>query len=759
MSVTKYSELYTVLFSKRVSRAIQCSCHVNEIAFGDRSEFVGVASPSHSEMPEPKRRRLSGKFQPERLFVAPPETEARPSDSALDSQQNPMDHVRKLLHLAESCAPRVGKVVIQDGPLFEGVQEAFPDKKVVVIDVCRGINRMRTCPFSSKGIAPIRRSFGKRRSDLQPFLDDAWESWEGLSHRQQIRACTPSRILVTIFATNKRECPVDSPKEEESKRIRTEGDENVGSQNGNAPISHEQVPNGEDYDQTGELNKHEGISQVEPKSHGPLYQKLDEKTRQMIQKIHQNLGHPDARTLQLALKRYGWSEKEVRGSADFQCPICLEKQQPKVSRPGHLALPRDFNDHISFDAAEWQDPQGKKYGFYHFIDSATNFHVAIPYIQQTTDSLIEAFNLAWLRWAGPPKSIMFDSATEANSEKFARFLQANAISSYVIPTEAHWQLGRAERNGAVLKHMITKYHEDHPIQNQGDFEQGLIHLCNAKNAMSRHAGYTPELWVLGKMKPVPGCNSNVYMDSASYMGLEESETEGNKFQEMMSRRESARIAFVKADHSAAVRKAIHARSRPDRMTFNVGDMVMYWRAGKGVEDGAWHGPAKILMTEGNNLVWISHLTRLYRCAPEHVRRLSEDEAQGISPQELQTFQLPNRTGTGVFQFRELSTQASPTATNPRPADNIPHDPDLIIPNPPDTDNNSHNPPPSIGQPDDEPGCQNVDSSRPPTPTEEIPDPAVVTPVPEDIDDDLVAVDQNRDHWEIQGDTDPSPCHS
>ena len=347
---------------------------------------------------------------------------------------------------------------------------------------------------------------------------------------------------------------------------------------------------------------------------------------------------------------------------------------------------------------------------------------------------------------------MFDSATEANSEKFARFLQANAISSYVIPTEAHWQLGRAERNGAVLKHMITKYHEDHPIQNQEDFEQGLIHLCNAKNAMSRHAGYTPELWVLGKMKPVPGCNSNVYMDSASYMGLEESETEGNKFQEMMSRRESARLAFVRADHSAAVLKAIHARSRPDRMTFSVGDMVMYWRAGKGVEEGAWHGPAKILMTEGNNLVWISHLTRLYRCAPEHVRRLSEDEAQGISLQELQTFQLPNRTGTGVFQFRELSTQASPTTTNPRSTHNIHNEPDTIIPNPPVTDNNPDHPPPSVGQPDDEPGCQNADPSRPPTPTEEIPDPAVITPVPEETDDDLIAVDQTRDHWEVQGDT-------
>ena len=29
------------------------------------------------------------------------------------------------------------------------------------------------------------------------------------------------------------------------------------------------------------------------------------------------------------------------------------------------------------------------------------------------------------------------------------------MSSNVIPTEAHAQLGRAERNGAVLKHMIT----------------------------------------------------------------------------------------------------------------------------------------------------------------------------------------------------------------------------------------------------------------------------------------------------------------
>ena len=81
--------------------------------------------------------------------------------------------------------------------------------------------------------------------------------------------------------------------------------------------------------------------------------------------------------------------------------------------------------------------------------------------------------------------MMFDSATESNSEEFARYLQEQSIVSYVIPTEAHWQLGRAERHGSILKHMIDLYHAEHPIRNHEDFEPCLIHLCNSKNAMSR----------------------------------------------------------------------------------------------------------------------------------------------------------------------------------------------------------------------------------------------------------------------------------
>ena len=62
---------------------------------------------------------------------------------------------------------------------------------------------------------------------------------------------------------------------------------------------------------------------------------------------------------------------------------------------------------------------------------------------------------------------------------------------------------------------------------------------------------------------------------------------------------------------------------------------MFWREGKGTESGSWHGPAKVLMVEDRNLLWLSHLTRLYRCAPEHVRPLSEDEARSVTNTDRQ----------------------------------------------------------------------------------------------------------------------------
>lgn len=139
--------------------------------------FVQVTSTTEGT-PEPKRGRLAGKFHPEHLYVDASSTNASsPAVPTSDVPRNqsrpaePMPQVRNLIQMAERCAPRVGKVLVREGPLFEAVQELYSDKEIKVLDICRGINRMRACSIGGRGFAPFRRAFGKRRSDLEVFHD------------------------------------------------------------------------------------------------------------------------------------------------------------------------------------------------------------------------------------------------------------------------------------------------------------------------------------------------------------------------------------------------------------------------------------------------------------------------------------------------------------------------------------------------------------------------------------------------------------
>ena len=463
-----------------------------------------------------------------------------------------------------------------------------------------------------------------------------------------------------------------------------------------------------------------------------------------IIKIHKNLGHPGLPQLRAAIQSEGWSDVIIRALPDFVCDTCREQEAPKIARPAHLTAPKDFNDLVSFDALEWKTTEGKSFWCYHFIDSATNFHTAIPYQQGTSQSLIRCFEDAWIRWAGPPKEVMFDSCGEANSQEFGEFLQSHDIKAYPIPSRAHWQLGRAERNGAILKAMLSKYHAEQPIIDHEGFRQALLHLCCAKNTLSKHAGYSPELLVLGKSRRVPGSlMENDPQDASSFL-----DTEGSRVRHQMMLREAARIAYVKADHCSVLRRSLHARSRPFRMNHQIGDWVMYWKSTR-TEEGRWLGPARILMVE-HNAIWLSHLARLYRVAPEHVRVLSSHEQ--LLARELKELGTTPIQGAGVFQYQdqiqEIPGEIPRGSRDARPSEENP--PEIVPDNPGEVPRGNR--PDSIGseQPDTEP---EISSTRPASPTigdSPMPDAAQV-PVPEDDDDDsLVVTNMVHDHWQVVG---------
>jgi len=330
-----------------------------------------------------------------------------------------------------------------------------------------------------------------------------------------------------------------------------------------------------------------GIQEKDKLTHGPKFRQLSSEQKQQLIRMHNNLGHPDSTMLGNVLRDQGWPSEAIEGIKDLHCPACFENQRPKIARPSHLSKAGEFNELLMIDGVEWTAASGSQYVFYHVLDSGTNFHIAFRSTSRDTQTLIDLLGKHWLSWAGPPQQIMSDSAGEFCSEEFCRYLQTQDIKLHIIPGgEAHWQMGKCERHGAILQSMLNKYQSEHPIDSPEGFDKAMIQLVNAKNSLSRHRRYSPEILVLGKSRHVPNSNSSDDLGSSEWFdsqpdhisGLPD-DSETRVFQQNLAKRECARRAFISADVDQKIRRSYLQRSRPTRDMQSVGSWVMYWRNG------------------------------------------------------------------------------------------------------------------------------------------------------------------------------------
>ena len=56
---------------------------------------------------------------------------------------------------------------------------------------------------------------------------------------------------------------------------------------------------------------------------------------------------------------------------------------------------------------------------------------------------------------------------------------------------------------------------------------------------------------------------------------------------------------------------------------------MIWKPGRGTIPGQWTGPMKVVVHENTQTIWTTMASKLYRCAPEHVRPVTAHEARNI----------------------------------------------------------------------------------------------------------------------------------
>ena len=478
--------------------------------------------------------------------------------------------------------------------------------------------------------------------------------------------------------------------------------------------------------------------------HGPRFLKLGTSEQAWLLKVHRNLGHPGAQKLVEFCKQLKCPDEFLQAIPDMHCSTCKETQQPKVSRTSAIHEAMDFGEVVSMDGITWTNSQGEQFHFYHFIDQATSYHSAVCSVSRSAPSAEQAFLQGWLQWAGAPSLVVFDAATEFNSDSFANFSQRFGIKSRTCATEAHWQNSRVERHGGILQMMLTKMDHEEQISSYTQLSMALMQATMTKNKWSRYRGYPPEMLVFGKSTRSPGSVISDDEAAAHEFALRPT-AEGLRFRAELACRERARRAFAAVDNDQTLRRALQSRSRPSRGQYGAGEWVMMWKR-RGEAEGFWEGPMQVIIQESNKVVWLTRGTKLYRVAPEHVRPISAVEEWTHKLQDKPE-SIPNNIipTHGGIQFHSNLQSTTPDA--------IPNADRPPVPNGPTSVHGDLSDERSDPEPEAAPERSNVsepevssispnnnlgDSMTPPS-AETIAAP-IETPIPED-DDDGLCVEQ------------------
>ena len=478
------------------------------------------------------------------------------------------------------------------------------------------------------------------------------ENWHNCTRAQRIRKGVPSKLTLTMFgqAPSTESTPVPGT---ESMPIAVPSGAPVEPSTGAEPPSAVRASGSQNLPLAVHARSSntvcEGWAPPPVPLHGPKFRLLKDSEKQDLIKVHKNLGHPDPNVLSQHLKLNGAEEHIVEAAREYICDACVETSKFKHQRPAKLHEPREFNELVGIDGFFWTGRKGFQVMIFHCIDEASLFHLGRRLENRHLEHVLPAFTEFWFSWAGQPRTVYSDPAGEFRADQWLEFMQKHDIETK-LSTEA-WQKGRVEQHGQIIKNMLHRYDQEKIIEGPTELDQVLRACFQAKNALSRHQGFSPEQIVLGKSTRLPASLSSDENASAHCLA-DGSDLECERFQRNLEARSQARKMFLLADNDASIRRAILRKSNPHPGIFVVGQSVMYWRkkqvSGRR-EVGRWHGPARIVCSEGDSNIWVSHGDRLLRCAPENLRPASLREWHGSNVSldqqvtEIQQSQNVNQT--------------------------------------------------------------------------------------------------------------------
>ena len=346
----------------------------------------------------------------------------------------------------------------------------------------------------------------------------------------------------------------------------------------------------------------------------------EKKLATMIRRCHENLGHPSKARFISMLKAARANEKCLQIAKGLKCSTCDAVQKP-LSHPVSKSVGSGrFNDLVCVDTFEVELPW-RKVKMLNIVDAASRYQICVPMWKGIEVSRIrQAYRRHWKRWAGPPKRLLSDGGSEFSLD-WTDALSRDGTHHEVTAAWAPWQNGLCERHGGSWKEAFQKAILEVEPGSRHEAEEVMDQITTAHNTLVRVEGHSPTQIVLGQDVRVPGLEGvepGEHMES----GLLEGE---NMFEHVLRVRTAARKAMIEASDQDRVRRAVQHRTRPIRGPYEPGELIMLWRKGRNEKKAHWHGPGRAIGTH-HGKVFVAYGNKVYRCAPEQVRKVHQDVA-------------------------------------------------------------------------------------------------------------------------------------
>ena len=368
----------------------------------------------------------------------------------------------------------------------------------------------------------------------------------------------------------------------------------------------------------------------------PAEDELTQKRGQLMM-IHKRLGHPTNQSLARMLRLAGAEKWLIEEAVTLKCPTCPDmKPPPKPMTQRSDMRPVVFNELLGIDLKYGRDTQGQLYVALSMVDLATNYHRAVLLRNREPAHVSKKLLSHWIAVFGVPKEITLDQGGEWEAE-FLLAMEQNAIATRFTGSHAAWQLGHAERHGALLGVAWGALIHEHKIVGREGMKVTLLCAQQAKNEVVTRRGYSANALVFGRQCNFPDLLDDETNTTATLGQALSQDTEVARQAEM---RAAAKRALLHQDAQEKLKRALVLRPKAEIREYLPGEKIFFWvpnparKVRYRSDPGAWRGPAMVITKESNEKYFVSWRGRCLLLASANMRGATiqdnADVEEGIS---------------------------------------------------------------------------------------------------------------------------------